>query len=162
MVNPGTVEIVLAAGLLAFGLGAFFFFLAGARALRLAASLRRALRDKGGDVALLLEELLAENRVLKEHLEQLQGVQRQQAKLLEGAIQKVGLVRFDAFPETGSKLSFALALLNKRNDGVVLCCLVGRDDCRLYAKPVTAGTSAFPLAPEERQAIQEALAAEKG
>jgi hypothetical protein len=55
-------------------------------------------------------------------------------------------------------MSFALALLNKNVDGVVFCCLVSRDDCRLYARQVIGGVSTTLLSNEEKEAIQKALA----
>jgi hypothetical protein len=56
-------------------------------------------------------------------------------------------------------MSFALALLNKHGDGVVFCCLTGRDDSRLFARQVTGGVSLTPLSEEEKEAIGKALAA---
>jgi len=78
-------------------------------------------------------------------------------QITAATIQHVGLVRFNAFPDMGSDLSFALALLNRKMDGVVLCCLVGRDDCRIYAKNVVGGKSSYPLSDEEKEAIKKAL-----
>ena len=73
------------------------------------------------------------------------------------SLQGLGFVRFNAFSDLGD-MSFALALLNKNGDGVVFCCLTGRDDCRLYARQVTGGVSTIPLSNEEKEAIRKALA----
>lgn len=72
-------------------------------------------------------------------------------------VQKVGVVRFNAFPDTGSDLSFAVALLDQAGDGVVLSSLYGRHESRVYAKPVQRGVSTYHLTDEEKAAINKAL-----
>ena len=67
-------------------------------------------------------------------------------------------MRFNAFSVRGD-MSFALALLDQKGDGVVFCCLSGRDDCRLYSRQVVGGVSTTPLSDEEKEAVKEALAA---
>lgn len=68
-------------------------------------------------------------------------------------IQRVGVVRFNAFPDTGSDLSFSIALLDAFDNGVVLSSLYGRSESRIYAKPIKAGKSTYTLTDEEKQAI---------
>ncbi len=70
-------------------------------------------------------------------------------------LQQVGIVRYDAFKELGGHLSFSLALLNAREDGVVLSVLNDREGARAYAKPVTGGRSTFTLSEEEQRAITQ-------
>lgn len=79
-------------------------------------------------------------------------------KTLEGAVQHVGLVRFDAFDDMGGGLSFSVALLNEGGDGVVVTSINGRQDTRVYAKPVSGGASPHNLSDEEAEAIREAMA----
>ena len=50
--------------------------------------------------------------------------------------QKMGIVRYNAFKDTGSDLSFALAILDDHNNGVVLNGIYARDSSNIYAKPV--------------------------
>ncbi|UOF91744.1 DUF4446 family protein [Fodinisporobacter ferrooxydans] len=69
----------------------------------------------------------------------------------------IGVIRFNAFGNTGSDLSYAVALLNSKGDGVVLSSIYGREESRTYAKPVTQGSSTYPLTEEEKLAIQKAL-----
>lgn len=71
-------------------------------------------------------------------------------------LQRVGLVRYDAVRGLGGRLSFSLALLDARQDGVVVSVLNTRDSARAYAKPVAAGQSTYPLSEEEQGAIAEA------
>ena len=72
------------------------------------------------------------------------------------AMNRVGLVRFNPFMDTGSDLSFSAALLNDRGDGLILTSLWGRDEVRLYAKPVEAHESRYVLSQEEKQALDMA------
>lgn len=72
-------------------------------------------------------------------------------------IQKIGIVRYSAFKDTGSDLSFALALLDENNDGVVLNGIYSREMSNIYAKPIQNGKSTYTVSEEESQAIQKAM-----
>lgn len=78
-------------------------------------------------------------------------------KELEDCIQKVGIVRYTAFKDTGSDLSFALAMLDSKNDGVVLNGIYSREMSNIYAKPVKNGISNYTLSEEEKEAIEKAV-----
>ena len=74
-------------------------------------------------------------------------------------ISKVGVVRFNPFQDTGGDQSFALALLDEDDDGVVISSLHGRYRTRMYAKPVRAGGHTdYEFAEEEKEAIRKAKA----
>lgn len=75
-------------------------------------------------------------------------------------IKKVGIVRYSAFKDTGSDLSFALALLNDNNDGVVLNGIYSREMSNIYAKPINAATSTYTISEEEKEAINRAINSE--
>ena len=74
-------------------------------------------------------------------------------------VPRVGFVRYNAFPDTGSDLSYALALLNKTGDGVVLSSIWSREETRSYGKAVQNFTSAQDASQEELAAIAKAKAA---
>lgn len=76
---------------------------------------------------------------------------------LKNSLQKCGVVRFRAFDDVGSDLSFSIALLNEKNDGVVLTGIYGRNECATFAKPIENGISKYDLSDEEKQAIKNAL-----
>lgn len=76
---------------------------------------------------------------------------------LTNCIQKVGMVRYNAFKDTGSDLSFALALLDENNSGVVLNGIYSREMSNIYAKPVEKGQSTYTVSEEEAKAIQKAI-----
>ncbi len=74
-------------------------------------------------------------------------------------IQKVGMVRYSAFKDTGSDLSFAVAMLDEKNDGVVFNGIYSREMSNIYAKPVKNGVSEYTLSEEEKEAIRRAIEA---
>ena len=75
------------------------------------------------------------------------------------AVQRVGLVRFDAFEDLGGMLSFAVAMLDQMGSGVVFSSINGRNETRIYAKPIEQGSSRINLSGEEEEAIRRALGA---
>lgn len=105
--------------------------------------------------------------MLKNHLEKVEIVHKQNEEILDycrkidndfgKTISKIGIIRYSAFKDTGSDLSFTLALLNKHNDGVVLNGIYSREMSNIYAKPIKNAESTYTLSNEEKQAIQKAL-----
>ena len=105
--------------------------------------------------------------VLDAHLDKVFDVARQLEELtartaaLEGAaprFQRVGLVRYNPFEDTGGNQSFALALLDAGGDGWVLSSLHARSGTRVYAKAIKAGRADAALSEEESAAIKQAMA----
>jgi hypothetical protein len=81
---------------------------------------------------------------------------------LDGAITRCGVVRYDAMGEMTGRQSSSVALLDSHGTGVVLSSILHREQARLYAKPVVRGQSEFDLSPEERQALETAMAGAGG
>ncbi|MEO8570271.1 MAG: DUF4446 family protein [Chloroflexota bacterium] len=106
--------------------------------------------------------------VLDAHLDKVFAVARELDELtvrmavLEGAqrrtFQRIGLVRYNPFEETGGNQSFALALLDAAGNGWVLSSLHARSGTRVYAKGIKAGRADAALSDEETAAIQQAMA----
>lgn len=106
--------------------------------------------------------------VLGAHLERVYAVGREVERLgartdrLEAgalrAFQRVGLVRFNPFEDTGGNQSFALALLDANGDGLVLSSLHSRAGTRVYAKSVNGGRAETALSEEEAEAVRQAMA----
>jgi len=69
-------------------------------------------------------------------------------------LQKVGVVRFNAFDNVGSDLSFSIAALDSNDNGIVLSGLYSRDSSSSYAKPIIGGKSKYALSVEELKAIE--------
>ena len=76
-------------------------------------------------------------------------------------IQKVGVVRYKAFEDIGSDLSYSVAMLDNKNDGVVITSIFVRNMSTSYAKPISKGTSKYALSDEETFAMNKALGLEK-
>lgn len=74
------------------------------------------------------------------------------------SFQRSGLVKYDAFDDSGDKLSFSLTLLDGANNGFVLSSLVGRENSRIYVKPILNGECREAISSEEAESIGMALA----
>ena len=70
---------------------------------------------------------------------------------------KYGVEKYDAFDDVGGKLSFALALLDKSNSGLILNAVHSRDNCFLYLKEIVKGESYVMLSQEEVEALRKAV-----
>lgn len=75
---------------------------------------------------------------------------------IAAALRHVAVVRYDAFGDSGGRLSFSAALLDDSGDGLVITSIHARDESRTYAKGVLDGRSEVRLTPEEQQAIAAA------
>lgn len=94
---------------------------------------------------------------LTSDLQRLNGQVSTEAQQARHHIQRVGMIRYNAFPGTGSDQSFSVALLDADGNGLVLSSLYGRSETRTYAKPILAGKSTYPLSDEEIAALGQAL-----
>ena len=112
----------------------------------------------GDNLERLLMGHIDEVRHVVEENKRLDNENHRMNDLLNMAVTRVGMVRFRAFEDRGSDLSYAVALLDAHNNGVVLSSIFGREDSRSYAKPVEDGKSTYPMTQEEEQALQEAMA----
>lgn len=123
-------------------------------------SSRRLLDDalkEDKDVQLVISNMLKK-------IDELNLQQKKAGELIKShryLLSKIGrftsLVRYDAFADVGGKLSFSTAILNEAGDGVVITSIIGRNENRVYAKPVKDRASAYPLSEEEKRAIEAAL-----
>lgn len=76
---------------------------------------------------------------------------------MDRCIQKCNIIRYNAFSDTGSDLSFSIAILDNFNDGFIVTGIYGRNESITYAKPVTKGTSKYPLSVEEELVLNRSL-----
>lgn len=75
---------------------------------------------------------------------------------MKDCVQKVAIMRYKAFENVGSDLSFSIAMLDDNNDGVVLTGIYGRQESTTYAKPIDKGISRYDLSEEELYVLNEA------
>jgi hypothetical protein len=126
---------------------------------RLRARLRRVLPDgEATSLDQVLEQNIQRLDSLSGRLDALNKLHHELDAISKRAVQKVGVVRFSAFQDTGGDQSFAIALLDSQGSGIVLSSLHSRADTRVFAKAVQAGRSRYPLSDEEQDAIRKALA----
>ncbi|OGF79218.1 hypothetical protein A2W54_01930 [Candidatus Giovannonibacteria bacterium RIFCSPHIGHO2_02_43_13] len=120
-------------------------------------NIRKIFRSGSTDLEKVLLEL-RQNEVAFE--EALKSVVARVGKLeneLPRDLRRVGLVRYNPFSDSGGDQSFALAILNDQNDGIVLSSLYGREMNRVYAKLIKHGRSQYQLTEEEKKAIESAV-----
>ncbi len=89
-------------------------------------------------------------------VKELYNISDQLNKIMMNSLTKVGLVRFNPFGDTGGDQSFALALLDANNNGIIISSLHSRAGTRMFAKPIKGGKSEYNLSDEEKQAIEKA------
>jgi hypothetical protein len=77
---------------------------------------------------------------------------------LDGCVAYTSVVRYDAYGEMSGHQSSSMALLDSKRSGVVVSSILHREQARVYVKQVSEGESEVELSPEERQAIEAALA----
>ena len=78
-------------------------------------------------------------------------------KAMSSCLRRIGVVRFNAFDDVGGEQSFSLAMLDARNNGIVISAIYGRQDSRIYVKVIANGEAERPLGQEEAKALKEAL-----
>lgn len=111
------------------------------------------------------ENLEGQLNLLLTQMEEWKKQQNDQQFLINRLSQRVGaqcgnvsIIRYNAFGDTGSDLSFSMALVDDHQNGVVLTNIFGREESRLYAKPIQAGKSSYHLSEEEHAVLKKASA----
>jgi hypothetical protein len=108
-----------------------------------------------------LEELIIQylDRVdeVKEDSNQLREVYDSMNNRIKECIQKVSIVRYRAFEDVGSDLSFSIALLSDDNSGAIITGIYGRNESTTYAKPIDKGISRYDLSEEEEEVLKVAM-----
>src|SRR5256885_14673456 len=156
--DPASLSLaVVGLGIVVVGLAAWLAVLQRSES-RLRSRLRRILSDNGSAG---LDEVLAAQATRIEQLggrvDALNALERELESSTTRALQKVGVIRFNPFQDSGGDQSFAIALLDQGGSGVVVSSLHGRAETRIFAKQVVNGRSTHSLSDEEQQAIRAAL-----
>lgn len=76
---------------------------------------------------------------------------------MKGCVNKIAIMRYKAFEDIGSDLSFSVAILDSFNDGVIITGIYSRHDSTTYAKPIDKGISRYDLSEEEIHVLNEAI-----
>ena len=115
---------------------------------------------KGSDAASLEKQFIRKLALIdklyeskEDHEKQLQSDKQK----LEKIYSKYGIEKYDAFDDVGGKISFALAMLDHENSGIILNAVHSRDNCFLYLKEIVKGESYVMLSQEEVEALRKAV-----
>jgi hypothetical protein len=116
---------------------------------------------KGAKVMDVEEVVTEQTKIIKEvkkDIKKLSDWNNELQKICDISITKVGVVRFNPFKDTGGDQSFAIALMDSNNNGLVISSLYSREGTRIYTKPIEAGKSInYNLSDEEQEAINKAI-----
>lgn len=110
-----------------------------------------------------LEELIGSHsksiKILDKDIQELYNISNQINNLSFRSLHKIGFLRFNPFKDVGGDQSFAVALLNGKNNGIMISSLYTREGTRVYAKSIVGGKAEkYPLTEEEEKAIKIAIA----
>lgn len=110
-------------------------------------------KDFEGIIAEQIKRLRGADSIIKSLLSEQDKI----SKSISKSIQKVGVVRFNPFQDTGGDQSFSFALLDQENNGLVVSSLYSREGVRIFSKPIEKGLSRHNLSKEEEEAIKKAI-----
>ena len=96
-------------------------------------------KNIGEDINNYMERIIELEKALSETNTYCNQIEKQ----VKNCVQKVGIVRYNAYKDSGKDLSFAVALLDEKNNGVVFNGIYSREMSNIYAKPVRAIISAY-------------------
>lgn len=113
-----------------------------------------ALFSKKKDESQDINQVLAQFKELQNQFAKLSADFDAIAKKDASNLQKVAMIRFNPFNETGGNQSFSVAILDGNDCGIVISSLFSRNENRVYGKPIKNGVSEFPLTDEEKEAIR--------
>lgn len=97
-----------------------------------------------------VEQIKEDNVKIKDNISDI-------SKKVKVCIQKTSMLRYRAFEDVGSDLSYSIALLDDNNDGVLITGIYGRHESTTYAKPIDKGISRYDLSEEEKYVIEQAM-----
>jgi hypothetical protein len=162
LVTPSIGAIIFALGIVVIGLLVIVLVL-----IRRVSKLdgRIANLTAGGDGTSLestLEAHIDKVYAVAREVDELEGRTAVLERLQPDAFQRLGLVRYNPFEDTGGNQSFALALLDQHGDGFIVSSLHTRTATRVYGKAITGGKADGALSDEEAEALRIALASGQG
>ena len=109
------------------------------------------------DLEKIIEDQREEINKNKNDAEDLLKLSEKIHQIASKGIQKIGLVRYNPFGDIGGDQSFAIALLDAYDNGLIISSLHSKEGTRVYAKPVEKGKSSYQLSGEEKKAVDEAM-----
>lgn len=120
----------------------------------------KSLFPKSGsrDIRKKFAEVLKLTVDLRQDLDKLKDRWSETEQLNLKHIQRVKLLRYNPYDDTGGDQSFSLALLDDQGNGIVVTSLHARSGTRVFAKPILMGKgSKYRLSEEEEKIVEEAM-----
>jgi hypothetical protein len=128
-----------------------------ARLRRLRAAQEAVLGSGSGDLVDFAVSLQGRIDGLHRSVDELSAALGRLERRLDATVSRLGVVRYDAYENTGGHQSASVALLDASRTGVVLSAIQGRDYARIYIKELDDGRAAVSLSPEEQDAVDRAM-----
>ncbi len=147
-------------GLLVFNILLFILFLFNNRKLR---KLRKAYLEfmnklgHGNSIEEMLKDYVNSVKDIEKREDEIEKYLVRLDNTVDKCFQKIGVYRYNAFKDTGSDLSFTLAILDKENSGIMLNGIYSFEASNIYAKPIEKGKSTYTLSKEEEIALDRAI-----
>ena len=104
-----------------------------------------------------ITDLFDDNKFIKNSIEKNKKDIHALYRKFESSLQKVGIIKYDAFDQIGGKLSFCMALLDENNNGFILNSVYGAEGCYTYTKEIKNGNCETSLGQEEEKALSIAM-----
>ncbi|PJC47521.1 MAG: hypothetical protein CO034_02265 [Parcubacteria group bacterium CG_4_9_14_0_2_um_filter_35_11] len=112
---------------------------------------------KAEDLEEVISQILKNQRTSEKEIQTILEKIKKLEDVALHSIQKVGIIRFNPFEGAGGNQSFSLAILDQKDDGLVISSYHSKESTRIYAKPIRQGESKYPLTKEEEKAIKKAI-----
>ena len=110
-------------------------------------------KDIGEDLDNYMERIIE----LEQALSETHSYCKQLENKMKNCVQKIGVVRYNAYNDAGNDLSFAVALLDEKNNGIVFNGIYSREMSNIYAKPIADGRCEYNITKEENEALKKAM-----
>ena len=110
-------------------------------------------QGKEANIDVVLTDTLTELHKIQAELAELQAKHAKLHEQVQGCLQNVKLIRYDAFDAMGGEMSYSLLLTDAKKDGILLTSIYGREESRSYVKDIKEGKSSYPLAEEEKKLL---------
>ena len=108
----------------------------------------------GSNLDEMLKDYLRDVKEIKKDNSEIKAYYTKLDDDISKCIQKIGIVRYNAFRDVGGDLSFTMALMDREDNGIVLNGIYGSESSNIYAKPIKEGISTYQLSEEEKYAIE--------
>lgn len=116
------------------------------------------MRDETGkSVETKLREDVSKLHDLQGTLEMIHQTQKDILSVQSNCFRKIGFVKYNAFDNIGNNLSFAFTVLDGKDDGFCLSSVYGRNESRIFAKPIVEGKCLYGMSEEEKESLENAL-----